>query len=262
MLKRIAYLLLSLLLVVFMVGSRPQGPRNIVAIFAHADDETGIAPVLAKYAENNNVYLVIATDGRYGFTEHAGIEDEEVLIATRAEEAQCSSEKLGINPPVLLGFHDGLGLRDDIGAYFSQVYELREQLQTVLATTEPDVIITYGPDGETGHPDHRLIGAVTTEVLLRQVWPKTPELYYFSWSKEQAARFESLNLHYVDQTHLDTVIEFSPEQEAKAFEAIRCYTSQFTPTEIDEWIAIENQDTTNRLSFRRRAQRLWRRRDF
>lgn len=118
------------------------------------------------------------------------------------------------------------------------------------------MIITYGPDGETGHLDHRLIGAVTTEVLLRQVWPKTPELYYFSWSKEQAARFESWNLHYVDQAHLDTVIEFSPEHEAKAFEAIRCYQSQFTSTEMDEWIAIESQDSTNRLYFHRLAQRL------
>lgn len=110
MLKKIAHLLLSLLLVIFMAGSRPQGPRNIVAIFAHADDETGIAPLLAKYGENNNVSVVIATDGRYGVTEHAGIEDTEVLTAVRAEEAQYSSAKLGINPPILLGFHDGLGL--------------------------------------------------------------------------------------------------------------------------------------------------------
>jgi hypothetical protein len=51
----------------------PKG-KVILAIFAHPDDEEWVAPVLAKYAEEGvSVYLVVATDGRFGVTPHAKI---------------------------------------------------------------------------------------------------------------------------------------------------------------------------------------------
>ena len=41
--------------------------RTLVAVFAHPDDETLVAPALARYArEGVRVFLIIATDGRRG----------------------------------------------------------------------------------------------------------------------------------------------------------------------------------------------------
>jgi LmbE family N-acetylglucosaminyl deacetylase len=49
-------------------------PKHLLAIFSHPDDEATVSPVLAKYAaEGVTVYLAIATDGRYGVTDHAKI---------------------------------------------------------------------------------------------------------------------------------------------------------------------------------------------
>ena len=44
-----------------------QAPRTLVAVWAHADDEGPVAPILARYArEGVQVYMIIATDGAQG----------------------------------------------------------------------------------------------------------------------------------------------------------------------------------------------------
>ena len=48
-------------------GQKPFEGKSILAVFAHPDDESTIAPILARYTrEGAKVYLVIVTDGRYG----------------------------------------------------------------------------------------------------------------------------------------------------------------------------------------------------
>ncbi len=59
----------------------PTKQKIILAIFAHPDDEGAIGTVLAKYAKSHKVYIVIATDGRYGIRDHAGIPEGDSLAA-------------------------------------------------------------------------------------------------------------------------------------------------------------------------------------
>ncbi len=103
-----------------VVGSKENKSKVIMAIFAHPDDETTIGPVLAKYAENHEVYLVVATDGSFGVTDHAGIPAGDSLVNIRTRETKCACEKLGINPPQFLGAQDGLGLNGH-GNYYEEV---------------------------------------------------------------------------------------------------------------------------------------------
>ncbi len=42
-------------------------PKTLVTVWAHADDETPVGPILARYArEGAHVYTIIATDGSQG----------------------------------------------------------------------------------------------------------------------------------------------------------------------------------------------------
>ena len=88
-------------------------PRTLVAILAHADDEIPAGPILARYArEGARVFLIIATDGGQGTGGGgSGVRRDSVapdeLARTRAEEARCSAQALGAQPPILLGFPDG-----------------------------------------------------------------------------------------------------------------------------------------------------------
>ena len=49
----------------------------------------------------------------------------------------------------------------------------------LIELSEPDVIITWGPDGGTNHLDHRLVSTSVTQVFLSKKWNKEISLYYY-----------------------------------------------------------------------------------
>ena len=63
---------------------------------------------------------------------------------------------LGVRHHHCLGYPDG-GLVDvDPGSAVARLTALIDQVQ-------PDTIVTFGPDGFTGHPDHRAVGHWATQ---------------------------------------------------------------------------------------------------
>ena len=86
--------------------------NTLAVVLAHADDESVVGPVLARYArEGVQVYLIIATDGARGFgpdrSSSGQAVDSKDLAVVRANEARCAARKLGARPPILLEFPDG-----------------------------------------------------------------------------------------------------------------------------------------------------------
>jgi len=232
-------------------NNKEQPPQTIMAIFAHPDDETTIGPVLARYAIQSDVYLVVATDGRYGATDHSGLSAGDSLVAVRTEETKCACKELGINPPHFLGTKDGLGLNGHHD-FYEEIVILKEGIKEKISELDPDVILTFGPDGDTGHPDHRLVGMATQEILLREGWADKIDLFHFGWTKEQTKKFpKDWGLGHVHPDYLNTAIRFSPEEEEKAFASLRCHISQFPEKVMDDWIDAERSDTTNVLYFRK-----------
>jgi len=86
---------------------RQVAPRTLVAVWAHADDEVPVGPILARYArEGAQVYMIIATDGAQGAS-NTMIPRGPELARVRADEARCSAQALGAHSPIFLGFPDG-----------------------------------------------------------------------------------------------------------------------------------------------------------
>lgn len=228
--------------------------RVILAILAHPDDEAAVGQILAKYAsENNKVYLVIASDGRYGVEEHAGIPAGDSLVKVRAGESVCACLKLGIQPPIFLGFHDGMGIVDGLGEYFDQTKALKEKLKKQIEEINPDLIITFGPDGDTGHPDHRGISNITTEIILREGWYEKYPVYFIGWLKEKIVSIPQggmTSLNYVNKDYLNVRIKYSEADRQKLFESLKCYKSQLTDTDVTNWINAELKDSSFTFYFR------------
>jgi LmbE family N-acetylglucosaminyl deacetylase len=152
--------------------------RTLVAVFAHGDDEGPAAPILARYArEGVQVYMIIATDGAQGGA-HTLIPRGPELARMRSEEARCAADALGIHAPILLGFPDA-----QLGNYMAdpaRLFQLTARVQEELQRLRPDALITWGPDGATGHPDHRIVSSIVTQ-LVRAGAPGVPErLFYVS----------------------------------------------------------------------------------
>ena len=158
-------------------------PKTLAVAVAHADDEGPVAPILARYArEGVQVYLIIASDGAAGAGQQGHIPRPdatvpgEELVRQRAEEARCATQALGIQPPILLGFPDGkLG---DYAGDRALIYRVTQRIAEELGRLRPDAVIAWGPDGGTGHPDHRIVGNIVTQ-LQRAGAPGVPERVFY-----------------------------------------------------------------------------------
>lgn len=225
--------------------------RTLVAVFAHADDEGAAAPVLARYARDGaNVYLVIVTDGAQGGA-HTSIPRGPVLARVRSEEARCSTDALGIRPPILLGFPDAqLGNYADDPA---RLFRLTERMQEQLQQLRPDALITWGPDGGTGHPDHRLVSSVVTQ-LVRAGAPGAPErLFYVSIPIEgmrvmNPSRPEPAFL-VPQPKYLSTRVAFTTADGDAARRSMACHRTQYSEDIVRRVSDMQSRVWSGTLSF-------------
>src|SRR5256885_13576265 len=173
--------LLALALVaVVPVSAHSQASRPIVAVFAHPDDERVIGPLLARLArEGRETHLVIATDGSKGIRDFFHVPAGPELAAVRTKEATCAANRLGVRQLHILGLPDG-GL-----ASFEVLGKLRSGLAAIIDSLKPAAIITFGPEGGTGHPDHRLVGDVTTQIIESDARYSNIDLLYASLPTER-----------------------------------------------------------------------------
>ena len=228
-----------------IAGSLPSAaqrpPRTLLALLAHADDETAASPVLARYArEGVRVHMIVATDGSGGSGAQATLQRSadgpvgDALVRARAKEARCSAAALGAQAPVLLGFPDG-----KLGDYLSDrtlLARLTDQIGAEIDRLHPDVVITWGPDGGTGHPDHRLVSAIATQ-LLRTGAPGMPErLFYMYFPADMFTLLTPQRppapLFYPRAQYFTMKIPFTPADLAAAEAAMACHGTQFNPEQL------------------------------
>ena len=217
-------------------GAAPGAPvRTLVAVFAHGDDEGAVAPILARYArEGVQVYLVIATDGAQG-GKHTSVARGPELARVRADEARCTAQALGIQPPILLGFPDGK-LGDYVGDP-SLLYRLTQRVHQELERLRPDALITFGPDGAVGHPDHRLVGNVVTQ-LVRAGAPGVPERLFYATIPEEGIRAMNPERGAPPMLvplakYLSVRVPFTPADLDAAHRAMACHRTQLSEAIVE-----------------------------
>lgn len=219
--------------------------KVVMAVFAHSDDELAVGPILAKYArEGAKVHLVTVTDGRYG-TGQTDLKPGEELVELRKKEANCAASHMGIEKPIFLGYHDQLKLKDGYFGHVPYIQDLMGELDSLLTKIEPDVIITWGPDGGSNHMDHRIVGASISQVYLSRIWERTKALYYIATPSSHIGDADEKLLRGVDDTYLTTQIPYSMEDMENTIKALKCYKSQFSGESMRMRTArIRNGDQT------------------
>lgn len=224
--------------------------KTILVVVAHPDDETGFGSVLAKFSQlRYNVHLVIAVDGRNSIRSEYNNPDS--LALSNKNQAICSCEKLGISAPIfydLVSLDRKHGPKDGVRAAVESGIQLREKLKETILDIQPDLIITYGPDGEYGHPEHIIVGSLVTELLLREKWVDKYPLYYFGWTKTLEQGNDGW-IRYADDQYFNVIIEYTDEDELKSLESLNCY-DRMPKNEREEIIEIEKK-RKNEMYFRK-----------
>jgi LmbE family N-acetylglucosaminyl deacetylase len=124
---------------------------TILSVWAHPDDETFCAGGLMATAVKNGqtVICVMATKGQAGSHDPKKWPPE-TLGDVRIHELKNGLDILGVQTCHCLNYMDG-ACRD-----IESSIPIR-QLQKVISHYQPDTILTFGPDGLTGHPDHATV---------------------------------------------------------------------------------------------------------
>ena len=146
----------------FSSGVQDNRKFKLMAVLAHPDDESlGFGGTLARYsAEEVKTYLVTATRGERGrfFSPDRKAEPAEVG-QVREAELRAAAATLGIREVVILGYPDGaVDQIDSATAVAAIVRHIRR--------VRPHVVVTFGPDGAYGHPDHIAISQFTTAAVV------------------------------------------------------------------------------------------------
>jgi LmbE family N-acetylglucosaminyl deacetylase len=218
---------------------------RLMCVLAHPDDESlGNGCMLAKYAaEGVETYLVTATRGERGwFGDERDYPGLEALGKRREAELLTAASVLGIRQVQFLDYLDG---ELDQAPAAEAVAKIVGHLRRV----KPEVVVTFGPDGAYGHPDHIAICQFTTAAIVeaassdalchRDLPPhRVSKLYYMAASKELLLAYQSVfgdMVMHIDSMErrgvawpewaITTRIE-TREHRQTVWEAILCHQSQ------------------------------------
>jgi LmbE family N-acetylglucosaminyl deacetylase len=158
---------------------------TLLGVWAHPDDEAYLSSGLMSVVRNGGgrVVVVTATRGERG-TDDPRTFPPERLGPLRERELMASLAQVGVHEHRWLTYRDGDLARVPLARGVSDLVPVMEDVR-------PDVIVTFGPDGMTGHPDHRAASAWT-----REAWRQTgrhAELWYATLTSEFHRDWGELN---------------------------------------------------------------------
>jgi LmbE family N-acetylglucosaminyl deacetylase len=220
--------------------------RRLLAVLAHPDDESmGVGGVLAKYAAQGvEVFLIVATRGQrgrfhgkpQGDSGHPGPVE---LGRIRERELAAAAGVLGIRDVTLLDYEDQLLDRAEAsGAIVSIARHIRR--------IRPQVVVTFGPDGTYGHPDHIAISQLTAAAIVSAASADTAgedghivsKFYFLVWPTDMLEAFDLAYRRLVSlvdgverrvvawpEWQITTVVD-TREQWQTVWRAVSCHQSQ------------------------------------
>jgi LmbE family N-acetylglucosaminyl deacetylase len=163
---------------------------RLLCVLAHPDDESlGFGGTLAKYGnEGIETYLVTATRGQRGRF-GSGTEFPGFAAVGRMREAEllAAAKELGLGEVRFLDYMDG-----ELDQ--AKPAEIIAKIVAELRRVQPQIVLTFGPEGGYGHPDHIAICQFATAAAFCAADPsytaadlaipphRVSKLYYMAWS--------------------------------------------------------------------------------
>jgi LmbE family N-acetylglucosaminyl deacetylase len=202
---------------------------TLLGVWAHPDDEAYLSAGLMARAvgAGSRVVCVTATRGEGGSMDE-GKWPPERMAEVRTAELERSLEILGVTE------HHWLDLPDvdmQTGLPESGYGRVRD----LVAEVRPDTILTFGPEGMTGHEAHKDVSRWATQALL-EAGPSGSRVLYAcvtpEWADEFLPIWEPFNVflpgtpHVVPREELAVHYELPPDILETKVNAINAHVSQ------------------------------------
>lgn len=193
---------------------------SLLAVFAHPDDETfrpgGTLALLARYGVR--VEVLTFTRGEAGSCGDPPLCTPEELPAVRERELRSACAALDIESPRLLDYADGHLQEADTEMMIAHILSIANEIK-------PQVLLSFGPDGLSGHPDHIAVGQWAFEAFLRA--EGIAALYTLAVPRSLAQELDMRQVHSVPDEAIAFTVDISPVWETK-LAAMRCHATQIS----------------------------------
>lgn len=209
--------------------------KSILLVFAHPDDESfGAAGTAAKYARRGiPVDLVCATRGENGT--RLDVPDDLSTSEAREAELRTAAAIIGIRDVSFLDYIDG-----ELGE--ANAEEVAGKVLEMMSKLQPEAVITFGPDGITGHPDHIAISQATT-LAFEALWQQdniARRLYYVTIPRSYVPNADEIGIATRPDEQVTATIDISDYLDVK-IRAIEAHRSQQDAREFVEMLKQNRQ---------------------
>ncbi|HEY7401738.1 MAG TPA: PIG-L family deacetylase [Actinomycetota bacterium] len=202
---------------------------TVVGVWAHPDDETYLAAGLFAHAADHGSRVVDITATR---GEGGSMDEErwppETMGEVRERELIRSLELLGVTE------HYWLELPDvDMQSPLPEVGA--ERVRLLFEKIRPDTVLTFGPDGMTGHEGHKSASRWATDAFRAAAAPGA-KLYYATQTPDFAAewvpKLEPFNIFLpgtppvTPREELGLAYRLGPDELERKVKAIQEHASQ------------------------------------
>lgn len=199
---------------------------NVLAFFAHPDDETMLAGgILALLANAGaKVHYLIATRGEGGELGDPPVCAQEELGEVREKELACAVQTLNGSSLSILDYVDPVVQGEELFAYTDDLERLSSQVEAAIRSLDIDVLISHGSSGEYGHPAHVITHRAARESVEKYLAsnPEKP-IYFYTASGTFEGNPKPHLANKDDPAHL--IVDISPVLKQKIAAAM-CHRSQ------------------------------------
>ncbi|MEO6577662.1 MAG: PIG-L deacetylase family protein [Candidatus Limnocylindria bacterium] len=197
--------------------AQPMTSGGLAAVLAHPDDESfGCAGALALARDAGaTTRLLVVTRGEAGSSDGSS---DPATGDRREAELICAARAIGLDEVSLLdGYPDG--------AVADESFErLVDEIAAWLADRRPAAVITFGPHGVTGHPDHIAVGSATRWAVerLADLGTAPNAVYVISPIFDPSGNRYDLSAEEQSATHRITITAVA----SRKADALACHESQ------------------------------------
>ncbi len=165
-----------------------------------------------------SVDILTFTRGEAGSCGNPPLCSPDELPTVRARELDCACRMLGVPPPRLLNYADGRLQQAN------QEQMIRQVLSTVREV-KPEILLSFGPDGLSNHPDHIAVGQWAAEVYRRE--DEIAALYTLAVPRSLAENLNMRQVCPVPDEAISLAVDISPVWDNKEA-ALRCHATQWS----------------------------------
>jgi N-acetylglucosamine malate deacetylase 2 len=193
---------------------------HLLAVFAHPDDETfrpgGTLALLAR--QGVQVVVLTFTRGQAGSCGEPPLCTLAELPAVRERELHCACAALGIQSPQLLDYADGHLQEVNAETMITHILSVMNEIK-------PQVLLSFGLDGLSGHLDHIAVGQWAAEAFHRI--EAVAALYTVAVPQSLAQKLDMRQLHSVPDEAIALTVDVSSVWETK-LAAMHCHATQLS----------------------------------